>query len=137
MVKQERLVAMGRVLAVAAVAAVLLGATVAAGPALAGKPSGNGGNGGSSATLAVTPDPAPLYGFVHAEGCGYVVGKAVNIYVQNGGGGTRFFAVGVYDNSCISFDFYVGSAGDHTISAYQNLKGKQQTLMASDTFTVQ
>ncbi len=144
MVKRNRIATMSRIFAIVAVV-VILGAALGAGTALAakggvkGKPDGNGGNGGNGgtyATLTVSPDPAPANWYFHAEGCGYVTGKMVNILVKDNGS-TAFFGVGVDGNGCISFDSFTGSPGSYTLEAYQNLKGKKQTLMASTTFAVQ
>lgn len=144
MVKQRVIAMLPRILVIVAVV-VILGAAAGGGSALAakggikGKPggNGNGGNGdnGATATLAVSPNPVPAYGFFHAQGCGYVVGKVVNVYLLDGKT-TRFGAVAVDANGCISFDWDTGAPATYKLEASQNLKGKTQTLMASTTFEV-
>jgi hypothetical protein len=80
--------------------------------------------------------PAPAYSYFHGQGCGYVLGTLVNMVLQSGTS-DAFFPVGVDGAGCISFDYYSGGPGSYVLNAYQGLKGRQQTLMASTTFTIE
>jgi hypothetical protein len=124
-----------RLLAVAAVCAALL----ALAPVALGAKGGNGGGGhagsGSSATLTLSPSPVPSWSSFSGSGCGYTVGKQVNIVVNspywNAG-----FPVGVDTLGCIQFSFWVDGPGTYGVKAMQNLSGSRQTVLATATLTV-
>ncbi len=117
------------------VALVLVGSASGAGAALAA-PGGKGATSSPSATLTVSPNPAPAYSSFHGQGCGYVVGKAVNIVVKQP---TVWivYPVGPDASGCIDFYGTTGAPGAYTVEASQSLGGKRPTLMASATLLVQ
>jgi hypothetical protein len=124
-----------RLLAVAVICAALL----ALAPVALGAKGGNGGSGqagsGSSATLTLSPDPVTSWSSFSGSGCGYTVGRQVNIAVNspywNAG-----FPVGVDASGCIRFSFWVDGPGTYGVKAMQNLHGNKQTVLATATLTV-
>jgi hypothetical protein len=107
--------------------------------AFAGK-GGNGGNGGpgggsSGATLTLSPTAVPSGASFLASGCGYTAGKQVNVVISSPTY-DQFWPAGVDANGCVSFGGWTGQPGAYTVSTYQQLKGHQQTLMASASLTV-
>lgn len=102
--------------------------------ALAGKGVGNQ-SGGTSATLTLSPNPVPAWSPFWGSGCGYTVGKQVNVVVNspywNAG-----FPVGVDAGGCIYFQFWVDGPGTYTVKAMQSLRGNRQTLLASASLAV-
>jgi hypothetical protein len=122
-----------RLLAVAAIFAALL----ALAPVALGAKGANRGsdNGRSSATLTLSPNSVPSWSTFSAYGCGYTVGKPVNIAV-NSVYWRAGFPVGVDADGCISFDWAVDGPGTYEVKAMQNLSGNKQTVLATATLTV-
>jgi hypothetical protein len=112
----------------------LLLAGLAPGTAVAargGKPSPAG-----AATLAVTPNPAAAFSYVHANGCGYSANQAVQINVISSTAiAASNFPVGA--DGCFGFSWYVYGPDTYTFKAYENAGGKRPTLVASTTLIVQ
>jgi hypothetical protein len=103
--------------------------------ALAGK-GGNGGSGSaSSATLTLSPNPVASWSPFWGSGCGYTVGKQVNIVV-NAPSWNAGFPVGVDGSGCIQFQFWVDGPGTYGVKAMQSSKGNKQTVLASASLTV-
>ena len=126
-----------RVAHVASIAALVL-ALVLAPAALGMKSAENGGPNATSSgvpTLTLSPNPVAYNEIFTGTGCGYVVGKQVNVVVTSPTSQT-FFPVGVDGSGCIMFRSGTGSAGQYTVQTYQKLKGRKQTLMASASLTV-
>jgi len=96
---------------------------------------GHGGTGGSSATLTLSPNPVSSWSAFSGYGCGYTVGKQVNIVVNspywNAG-----FPVGVDADGCMKFQFWVDGPGTYGVKAMQNLSGNKQTVLATASLTV-
>jgi hypothetical protein len=124
-----------RLLAVAAVCTALLAlAPVALGAKGGNRGGGNAGS-GSSATLTLSPNPVSTWSSFSGSGCGYTVGKQVNIAVNspywNAG-----FMTGVDADGCMHFSFWVDGPGTYEVKAMQNLNGNKQTVLATATLTV-
>jgi hypothetical protein len=97
-----------------------------------GKPS----HGGGSATLTLSPTSVPSGGLFSGTGCGYTIGKQVNVSILSPSS-SYFYPTGVDANGCISFGNYASEAGQYTVSTYQALSGgSKQTLMATAPLTV-
>jgi hypothetical protein len=103
-----------------------------AGTAFAAKP---GSATGSAAALSITPNPIPAWSSFHGSGCGYTVGKQVNINVYSPTWQAGF-PVGVDASGCMTFMFYVDGAGSYTITSSQAAKGHRQTQIASVVVSV-
>jgi hypothetical protein len=102
--------------------------------------SGNGhggkpGGGSSSASLILSPNPVASWSPFWGTGCGYTVGRQVNIVVNspywNAG-----LPVGVDGNGCIRFQFWVDGPGTYGVKAMQSLSGNKQMVLASASLTV-
>jgi len=123
------------ILAIAALAAVLLTA-IAAGPALAAKGGNGKGNGPvaqstSAATMVVSPNPVPAWGYVYTvTGSGFTPGNAVN-FVKDG--------VATYaradENGVASTVYTSWEPGTQTVSAKEFI-GKSYETVGSVTFEV-
>lgn len=107
--------------------AALLGALllVLVPAAVAGKP---GGSTSTAATLKASPNPVPAWSQYSLSGCGYVTGKQVSFVVNT----TEFFATAVDSNGClVPVKWWVSGPGSYRIDAFQRLRGRKQTLMAT------
>lgn len=89
----------------------------------------------TSATLVLSPTSVASGEVFMGSGCGYVIGKQVNVVVTSPTS-QLFFGVGVDSGGCIMFRTGTGAAGQYTVQTYQKLKGRKQTLMASAPLTV-
>jgi len=110
---------------------------LSAGPALAGGRGGGGkpGGGTPTATLNISPNPAPAGGSTYwIAGCGYVNTSPVYLYVRHAT--TEQWGVFVWEG-CISTSLTTAEAGTYTLAAYQATGKNQMTLMASATLVVQ
>ncbi|MGH2932047.1 MAG: hypothetical protein ACRDKK_04215 [Gaiellaceae bacterium] len=126
-----------RVAHVASIVALLL-ALVLTPAAVAAKTGENGGRDVSDATssrLTVSPTSVASGDVFTGSGCGYVVGKQVNVVVTSPSSQT-FFPVGVDGGGCIMFRTGTGELGQYTVQTFQRLKGRKQTLMGSASLTV-
>lgn len=119
-----------RVAQVVSIVALVL-ALVLVPAAIAGKPR----TGSTAATLTLSPSTVASGEVFTASGCGYVVGKQVNVVVTSPTSQT-FFPVGVDGGGCIMFRTGTGAAGQYTVKTYQRLNRRKQTLMASAALTV-
>ena len=99
--------------------------------AIAGKPR----TASTAATLTLSLSTVASGEVFTASGCGYVVGKQVNVVVTSPTSQT-FFPVGVDGGGCIMFRTGTGAAGQYTVKTYQRLNRRKQTLMASAALTV-
>ena len=120
-----------RVAHVASIVALVLALVIA--PAALAARGGSGA--GTAATLTLSPSSVASGDVFEGSGCGYVVGKQVNVVVTSPTSQT-FFPVGVDGGGCIMFRTGTGAAGQYTVQTHQNLKGRRQTLMASASLTV-
>lgn len=124
-----------RILVLAAVLA-LLAVSLTAGPALAGKggKGGNGGNGGlTTATMTVSPNPAPLGTAVTISGSGFKPGP-VNVMVD-----LRLPCDTLTVDSAGNFSYVYSrplDPGFHSVIATQEGR-KGWELVANTTFTVE
>jgi hypothetical protein len=116
-------------------------ALLVAGPSFAGRVEGDGTSaqrrGGTStstaANLTASPNPAQAWSEYWLRGCGYVVGKQVTIVINNG----TFFGAAVDANGCLSpVSWWAGGPGSYRVDAYQKLKSRRQTLMATTMLSV-
>jgi hypothetical protein len=125
-----------RVAHVASTARLVL-ALVLAPVALAMKIGAGGGRAATTsvASLALSPTSVASGDLFAGSGCGYVVGKQVNVVVTSLSSQT-LFPVGVDGGGCIMFRTRTGAPGQYTMQTYQRLKGRKQTLMASASLTV-
>jgi hypothetical protein len=103
---------------------VVLGA-VASGPGTA-----------SAASLVASPNPTWAGGAQYwVSGCGFAVDKAANIVIRQPEA-IGFFPVAVDASGCIRFTAWTGQAGTYAIEAWQSLKRKRQSLMATTSLEV-
>jgi hypothetical protein len=123
-------------LIIAIIVAVTLGLALVsrAGPAgangvLAGR--GGGHTTATSATLTLSPNPVAAWSSFRGSGCGYTVGKQVNISVS-GPAWKAGLPVPVNGDGCMSFTFWVDGPGAYTVKAMQNLSGRKQTTLATE-----
>ena len=127
-----------RVAHVASIAALSV-ALILAPAALAVKTGENGGGGPAPSaggpSLTVSPTSVASGDVFTGSGCGYVVGKQVNVVVTSPTSQT-FFPVGVDAATCVMFRTGTGETGQYTVQTYQKLKGRKQTLMATASLTV-
>ena len=78
------------------------------------------------------PNPVAAWSQYTITGCGYVTGKAGQFRHQQ-----EDVLAGVDENGCIiPFTQSSDVPGTYTIKTYQNLKGRQQTLMGWTSLTV-
>jgi hypothetical protein len=97
--------------------------------------AGRGGHANAtSATLTLSPNPVAAWSSFRGSGCGYTVGKQVNISVS-GPDWKAGVPVGVDASGCMSFTFWVDGPGSYTVKAMQNLSGRKQTTLASAILT--
>lgn len=126
-----------RVAHVASIVALLL-ALVLTPAAVAAKSGENGGRDDSDAVssrLTLSPTSVASGDVFTGSGCGYVVGKPVNVVVTSPSSQT-FFPVGVNDSGCVMFRAGTGEPGQYSVQTFQKLKGRKQTLMGSASLTV-
>jgi hypothetical protein len=119
-----------RVAQVASIVPLVLALALAP-AAIAGKPR----TASTAATLTLSLSTVASGEVFTASGCGYVVGKQVNVVVTSPTSQT-FFPVGVDGGGCIMFRTGTGAAGQYTVKTYQRLNRRKQTLMASAALTV-
>jgi hypothetical protein len=112
-----------------ALAALLALVLVLAPTALAGKAPGPTSTG---ATLTASPNPVPAWSQYSLSGCGYVAGKQVTIVINNG----TFFSAGLDSAGCLlPVSWWTSGPGSYRIDAYQTLRSRKQSLMASTMLT--
>ena len=91
----------------------------------------------SGSTLPATLEassPVRAWSQYSVKGCGFVTGAQVNMVINGG----LFFATAVDAGGCTSFTWWADAAGTvYDVKAYQQLKGRRQTLMAQTTLTVE
>jgi len=98
--------------------------------AVAGKPGG--GSSSTGATLKASPNPIPAWSEYSLSGCGYVTGKQVTIVINNG----TFFSAGLDSSGCLlPVSWWTSGPGSYRINAYQTLRSRKQSLMASTMLT--
>ena len=103
--------------------------------ALAGK-GGNGAGTTSAATLTLSPNPVASWSPFWGTGCGYTVGKQVNIVVTSPYW-TAGLPVGVDGSGCVRFQFWVDGPGTYGVKAMQqSSRGGKQTVLASASLAV-
>jgi len=113
---------------------VLVSALVAV-PAYAG---GHQTTSTSRASVSASPNPVASGGSSYTlSGCGYVLGKSVNVVV-NEPKAMLFTSVGTDSSGCMRLMLWTGDApATYAISTYQQLRGgTKQTLMASTSLQV-
>jgi hypothetical protein len=91
-----------------------------------------------AATLDPTPNPAAANGGeVWVLGCGYVVGKSVDMAIY-GPDAIISYRVAVDASGCVyPSRFWTSSPGEYGIDARQSLRGKKQVLMGAATLMVE
>jgi hypothetical protein len=118
----------------------LLALSIVAGPssaspldrASASTQRGGGGAASSAPKLTASPNPVAAWSQYSLSGCGYVTDKQVTIVINNG----TFFSAGLDGGGCLlPVSWYASGPGSYRIEAYQKLKGRKQTLMASTMLT--
>jgi hypothetical protein len=134
---------LGAVVEALLVVAIVVGLTLGFALVSRHAPAGAGGvlaaRGGhptsTSATLTLSPNPVAAWSSFRGTGCGYTVGKQVNVNVDSPYWKAGF-PVGASDSGCIAFTFWVDGAGSYVVKTSQALSGRKQTQMARITLTV-
>jgi hypothetical protein len=123
-------------------ALVVTALAVAVPSALATKGGHRGGPGGdpNTASVNVSPNPAPADGVrVDITGCGYDV-KPAELRIVHSAGYTEAYMDGVWADGCLNATYFLTrEAGTYTVSVYQADRNKRRpwVLKASATLTVE
>jgi hypothetical protein len=88
---------------------------------------GGGGGGKSSATIAVSPNPAAQNSLVQISGCGYTVGAPAELGWNTPTAAT-VSTITIDSTGCFSMSTYVYGAGTYTANGMQYLRGRWVTL---------
>ena len=111
-----------------ALSALSVGSALAAGK--------HGGSTPTTATLVISPRPAPAYSYVQVSGCGYDPGVWVEITVQEPVA-LGFTSALTDSTGCLSHSWWVGDPYIYTFTTYENASSNRPTLMASTSLVVQ
>ena len=135
---RQRLMAMLPRFFVIVAAVVILGAALGAGSALAAKggigASGKG-NGGTIATLVVSPDPVAAYTHPTVSGAGFKAGESLLVGIP---GDLRFTSVTADSTGAISFEYTARDLvpGSYSMEAWGQARKGYWVFKAGSNFTV-
>ena len=117
---------------VALLAFGLLAGSSAARPIERGSSQQGGGSSSTAAKLSASPNPVAAWSQYWLSGCGYVAGKQVTIVINN----STFFSAALDGNGCLlPVSWWASGPGSYRIAAYQTLRSRKRTLMASTMLT--